>query len=349
MSLPPSFRQVRAFLSLVQHLKFTRAAQELNVSQPTLTVQINQLEEQLGIKLFDRNKRRVELTPAGRNILPLMERLAINMDDILLAASDLTYARRGIVKIAALPSVAASFLPRAIMVFRQQNPGIEINVWDVVGEDIIKLVKAEEVDFGIGTRISSDRSIKVEDYVSDSLCAFFPVGHPLANAPPVLQISDFAPYPLVLTRKNSTVRVLFERSMDREGCEVSVAMEANYMSTALSMVRAGVGVAILPTSAVEAGNMTGLAYKLVEAPWFNRRVGIIRKADHSLQPVAQRFIETMHSMPDLRSDESFKSARRLDTVPARVAGPGMGKQDGLPASFPGGMARTDKVALAPME
>lgn len=335
MSLPPSFRQVRAFLALVEHLKFTRAAQELNVSQPTLTVQINQLEEQLGIRLFDRNKRRVELTPAGRNILPLMERLAMNMDEILLAATDLTYARRGIVKIAALPSVAASFLPRAIMFFREQNPGIEISVWDVVGEDIIKLVKAEEVDFGIGTRISSDRSIKVEDYVSDSLCAFFPVDHPLANAAPVLQISDLASYPLVLTRKNSTVRVLFERSMEREGCEVSVVMEANYMSTALSMVRAGVGVAILPTSAVEAGNMTGLAFKLVDAPWFNRRVGIIRKAERSLQPVAKRFIETMYNMPDLRTDESFKSVRRLDKVPARVPVPGTNKSDSVPVSLPG--------------
>lgn len=80
--------------------------------------------------------------------------------------------------------------------------------------------------------------------------------------------------------------------------------------------------------------MTGLAYKLVDAPWFNRRVGIIRKADRSLQPVAQRFIETMHSMPDLRTDESFKSVRRLDKVPARTSGPGGGRSDGLLASVP---------------
>lgn len=320
MSFPPSFRQVRAFLALVEHLKFTRAAHELNVSQPTLTVQINQLEEQLGIKLFDRNKRRVELTPAGRNLLPLMERLSMNMDEVMLAASDLTYARRGVIRVAALPSVAASFLPRTIMAFRQDNPGIVINVWDVVGEEIIRLVKAEEVDFGIGTRISSDRSIKVEDFVSDSLCAFYPVGHPLDTPAPVMQVRDFVAYPLVLTRKNSSVRVLFERSMDRERCDVNVVMETNYMSTALSMVRAGVGVAILPSSAVEAGNMVGLAFKPVEAPWFNRRVGIIRKAERSLQPVASRFIGALQKMTEGERVESFKSARRLETVPSLSSG-----------------------------
>lgn len=317
MTFPPTFRQVRAFLSLVRHLKFTRAAHELNVSQPTLTVQINQLEEQLGIKLFDRNKRQVALTPAGRNLLPLMERLSIDMDEVVLAASDINFARRGTVRVAVLPSVASSLLPRAIMAFRQQNPGIVVNVWDVVGEEIIKLVKAEDVDFGIGMRISSDKSIKVEDYVSDSLCAFFPVDHPLNSAQSILRISDFAPHPLILTRRNSSVRVLFERSMSREGCEVNIAMETNYMSTALSMVRAGIGVAILPTSAIEAGNMAGLAYKPVEAPWFNRRIGIIRKSDRSLQPVAQLFTETLQKMVELRGDDNFKSVRRLETVPVR--------------------------------
>lgn len=313
MTFPPSFRQVSAFLALVRHLKFTRAADELNISQPTLTVQINHLEQQLGIKLFDRDKRRVELTPAGRNLLPLMERLSMNMDEILLAASDLTYAKRGIIRVAALPSVAASFLPRAITEFREQNPGISIDVWDVVGEEIIKLVKAEDVDFGIGTRTSSDKSIKVQDYLSDSLCAFFPVEHPLNTSTSAMLVRDLACYPLVLTRKNSSVRVLFERSMEREGCELNVVMETNYMSTALSMARAGVGVAILPSSAVESGNTAGLSFKPIEPSQFDRRVGIISKADRTLQPIASLFIEELLRMTPLRADSSFKDIRRLDS------------------------------------
>ncbi|ABD86405.1 LysR family transcriptional regulator [Rhodopseudomonas palustris] len=311
MTFPPSFRQVRAFLALARHLKFTSAAQELNVSQPTLTVQINQLEQQLGIRLFDRDKRRVELTPAGRNILPLMERLSLNMDEVLLAASDLTYAKRGIIRVAALPSVAASFLPRGIKDFREQNPGIIIDVWDVVGEEIIKLVKAEEVDFGIGTHFSADKSIKVQDYLSDSLCAFFPVEHPLNTAASVVYVRDVASCPLVVTRKNSSVRVLFERSMAREGCELNIVMETNYMSTALSMARAGVGVAILPSTAVEAGNMAGLSFKPIDPPHFNRRVGIICKADRTLQPIASHFVEELLRMTPLRADNGFKDLRRF--------------------------------------
>ncbi|KIZ43842.1 LysR family transcriptional regulator, partial [Rhodopseudomonas palustris] len=215
---------------------------------------------------------------------------------------------------AALPSVAATFLPRVIVDFQAQNPGIVIDVLDVVGEEIIKLVKAEDVDFGIGTRISSDKGIKVQDYLSDSLCAFFPAEHPLNTSMPVVQIKDFAPYPLVLTRKNSSVRVLFEWSMEREGCELNIAMESNYMSTALGMVRAGVGVAILPSAAAELGNMTGLCFKPVESPQFNRRVGIIRKTDRTLQPLADHFIDALLRMTSLRADDSFDYIRHADTV-----------------------------------
>ena len=120
--MQPSFRQIRAFLSVATHLKFTRAAEELNISQPALTVQINQLEEALGIKLFNRNRRQVSLTPAGHDLLPLFERIASDMDEVMTASSDIYQARRGVVRIAALPSVTSRIVPKAMASFRQTAP-----------------------------------------------------------------------------------------------------------------------------------------------------------------------------------------------------------------------------------
>jgi DNA-binding transcriptional LysR family regulator len=101
---------------------------------------------------------------------------------------------------------------------------------------------------------------RAEDHLSDNLCALFPVQHVPNDNRPILRISDIIANPLVITRRNSSVRVLFERSMSREGCEISITMETNCMSIALSMARAraGVGVAILPRSATK-GNLDGTA------------------------------------------------------------------------------------------
>ncbi|WP_319413199.1 LysR substrate-binding domain-containing protein [uncultured Cohaesibacter sp.] len=312
--MQPSFRQIRAFLSVASHLKFTRAAEELNISQPALTVQINQLEEALSIKLFNRNRRQVSLTAAGHDLLPLFERIAADMDEVMTASSDIYQARRGVVRISALPSVTSRIVPRAMASFRQTHPNIQVRIRDVVAETVVEMVKNEDVDFGIGARLTPDREIKVENFITDHVCAFYQSGHPLEDAKPILKLNDCTAFPLVLTGKNSSIRVLFERAMAREGTEVEIAAEANYMSTALGMVRAGLGVAILPMSAIDAGSVLGLAYKQIDAPWLHRRIGIIRKASRSDSPVAEHFIRALHAAVESMPNSPFKSIKKTDLV-----------------------------------
>jgi DNA-binding transcriptional LysR family regulator len=103
-------RHIRAFLALARAGSFTRAAAELHMSQPTLTVQIQQLENALGVKLFDRNKRHVALTQAGRDLLVPLERILIDVEAITTSAEELLEHRRGLVTVAALPSVSAGLL-----------------------------------------------------------------------------------------------------------------------------------------------------------------------------------------------------------------------------------------------
>ncbi|WP_321501825.1 LysR family transcriptional regulator [Breoghania sp.] len=311
--MAPTFRQIQAFLAVATHLKFVKAAEELHISQPALTVQINQLESALSIKLFNRTKRQVSLTAAGQDMLPLFERIAGDMDQVMAASSDIHYARRGVVRIACLPSVAARIVPIAMEKFRHTHPNIRVHVRDVMGEDIVQMVKLNAVDFGIGARLTPDREIKVEGFLTDHICAFYQEGHPLGKVGEVLKLSDCVRYPLILTNQNSSVRVLFERSMAREGVDVEIAGEANYMSTALGMVRAGLGVAILPMSAIDAGNAFGLEYRPIDAPWLNRRIGFVRKATGSLSPVAEHFIKALQETGDSLPNDTFRSSRRSDS------------------------------------
>lgn len=285
-------RHIRAFLAVARLGGFTKAAAELGVSQPALTVQIRQLEESLGVRVFDRNKRQVVLTRAGRDLLTPLQRVLTDLEAVMSASQDLAGLRRGSVAVATLPSVAAGPLPVAIRRFAMEHPGIDVKVSDVVAERVVQLVKAEEVDFGIGTRVGPDRDVELADFLTDRMCAFFPDDHPLAGRGP-LTLREVVAYPLILTARDTSVRMLVERALEKEGLDFSLSCEANYMSTAVGMVRAGLGVSILPQSAVAAASCGGLGVEPIHTPGLTREISLIRKTNRSLSPAAQRFIDVL--------------------------------------------------------
>lgn len=285
-------RHIRAFLAVARLGSFTRAAAELHVSQPTLTVQIRQLEEALKVRLFDRNKRQVLLTQVGRDLLPSLAQVLTDLEVVISASQDLANLRRGSVSIATLPSVAAGLLPMTIRRFAASFPDVAVHVSDVVADRILQLVKAEEVDFGIGSRLGPDRDIDVVDFLSDQLCVFFPEDHPLAGLPhPTLR--DVAAYPLILTARGTSVRTMVDRALEKEELEIALACETNYMSSAVGLVRAGLGVSILPESAVHAAACEGIRMAAIRTPGLTRKIGIIRKRNRSLSPAAESFVQVL--------------------------------------------------------
>lgn len=302
-------RHIKAFVAVARLGSFTKAAAEVNVSQPALTVQIRQLEESLGVRLFDRNKRHVVLTQAGRDLLPALQRVLAELDAVMSVSHDLAGLRRGSVSVATLPSVAAGLLPIAIRRFAADHPNIDVKVSDVVAERIIQLVKAEEVDFGIGSRVGPDRDVEVIDFLCDRMCAFFPADHPLNGRRPLL-LKDIVAYPLILTARGTSVRSLVERALEKEGLEISLSCEANYMSTAVGMVRAGLGVSVLPESAVDATSCEGIVVEPIRAAGLVRRIGFIRKAGRSLSPAAERFAALLREVagPTLAHFSSMETA-----------------------------------------
>jgi DNA-binding transcriptional LysR family regulator len=283
-------RHIRAFLSVARLGSFTKAALELHVSQPTLTVQIRQLEEWLGVRLFDRNKRRVAITEAGKNLLPFLARVLADLETVMSVGQELTGIRRGSVAIATLPSVAADFLPLAILRFREKYPGIDVRVSDVIAERILQLVRQETVDFGIGSKLAPDGELEIENLLTDQLCAVFPTGHSLdGRSEPTLQ--NVVAWPLILTARGTSVRTLVDRAIEREALDICLSCEASYMTTAMGMVRAGLGVSILPASAAQTA-CEGIRMLPIGTPGFTREIGIIRKKGRSLSPAAASFNET---------------------------------------------------------
>lgn len=205
-------RHVRSFLAAARAGNFTRAAAEVHISQSAFTVQIRQLEEALGVQLFDRSKRRVTLTAIGQDILLPLERLLVDAAAVAGRTRQLTGLQRGQVSLAALPSVTVGALPGAILKFKQAHPGIAVHVHDLVSEQLIVAVKREQVDFGVGSQTRPDRELKTVPLFDDRLCAFAPQGHPLTKRTSIA-LKELSRYPLILTGKGCSVRWLLERAL----------------------------------------------------------------------------------------------------------------------------------------
>jgi DNA-binding transcriptional LysR family regulator len=285
-----TLRQVRSFLTVAQVRSFTRAASILNVTQPALTVQIRRLEETLGVRLFDRDTRSVELTRVARDLLPAFERTLQDLEAALGSARDIATQVRGVVRLAALPSVAAGVLPDAILHFREQRPNVMFDLKDVIAGQVLSLVQSEQVDFGVmgGTVKAIDVETVFE--AQDRLHVIYPRGHRVARLKTVTPAA-LSEYPLILMQRDTSVRAIVDAGFHSAGLMPKATCEAIYMMTAVAMVRAGLGLTILPGSAREIRAEPALQSKPIDDPAFTRPVSIIKKSGRSLPPLSETFLE----------------------------------------------------------
>lgn len=288
-------RHIKSFLTVARHNNFTRAAQELHVSQSALTVQIQQLEDALAVRLFDRTRRRVSLTEAGRDVLAPLERIMVELEAVVSQTREIAGLRRGIVSMAVLPSVAAGMLSEALKRFTTAHPGIAIQVQDVVAERVLELVLKDEVDFGVGTVAAPDRALTTIPLFTDQLVAWLPAKHPLSSRAS-LTLAQVSQHPLILTGRDSGVRAMVESALRQTGLQPTPAYEPNYISTALSLVRAGFGFGILPERAERMGSSAGLVRLPITKPLLKRQIHIIMRKGRSASHPVQRMQQILHEV-----------------------------------------------------
>jgi len=287
-----NLREIRAFVAVAQTGSFTRAAARLNVSQPALTVQIRRLEETLGARLFDRNSRMVTLTSVGRELLPVLHKSLADMQRVLDDARALGDGSRGTVRIACLPSFAAGRLPALIRDFRAEAPGVTFEIRDVVASMVNQLVRAGEFDLGVTGGEVTDAELEILHSAQDRLMVVCPRAHPLAKKRRVAA-ADLAGYPLVLTAAGTSVRAIVDTAFDEAGRTPDIACEPTYMMTAVAMVRAGLGITILPGSAPEIRAERELVGRPIDDRRFVRPIALIKKRARTLPPVALAFAEAL--------------------------------------------------------
>ncbi|TCK75642.1 LysR family transcriptional regulator [Acidipila rosea] len=299
-------RHIRAFLKIAKTRNFTRAANDLHVSQSALTVQVQQLEESLGVRLFDRNKRGVMLTAAGKDVFGPLQRLFHDAQTIVEHARDLSSASTGFVSIAALPTVCAGPLPELVRSFLESFPGIRVQISDVIAERVREAVLKREVDFGIGTLHGRDAELRATPLFQDHLVVFTPPGHPLSEKRTVT-LREASAHGLILPGRESSVREAVEAIAHRERLLLDIRYETNFMPTALAFVRANLGIAILPETA--AGTDTSdFSMIPLNNRFSSRQIELLQRRDATLSPASESLVRHLLQKLHARKREDRSAA-----------------------------------------
>jgi LysR family carnitine catabolism transcriptional activator len=285
-----SLQCMRAFVTVAHAGHFAKAAALLNLSPSALTVQVQQLESWLGVLLLDRGPRHLALTEAGRENLVPMEKLLLDLDNIVLHNQDLAAIKRGVVEFAALPSLCSGVLPDVLKGFSDDFPGVEIRLRDVVAQRIEDLVRNGSVDFGLSVQSRASSGLSFRPLMVDHLCLLLPVEHPLNDGRP-LALADLDDQPMILTGRDSSVRMQVERLFEDHRLRLRRHIEANYMSTVIALVRQGMGVSLLPESALH--GLEGVACIRLESTALSRSIGVITRSEHRLGPAAEALVERL--------------------------------------------------------
>lgn len=298
MHMNITLMQLRSFLTVARFGSFTTAAQAMHISQPALTVQIQQLESSLNIRLFDRDTRHVELTPSGRLFAPMFQRLLLELEGIIDHAQNLSELRQGVVRLACIPSVATTYLPDTIACFRERYPGVSFDLRDANGQGVIDMVGADEVEFGITNINQKWAEFDVLELYEEEIHVVFPRSHVISTLKSV-DLEDLAEYPLVFLDSGFNSRTVLDAAFAAAGRLVKPVCEVRHTSTAIGMVRAGLGIALLGSLVVSASNLRSfpeLQSRRIDRPRLALYIKLIRKMGRSLSPSAQAFVDLMVKM-----------------------------------------------------
>jgi LysR family transcriptional regulator, transcription activator of glutamate synthase operon len=258
MEADMELRQLRYFVTVAHKRHFTQAARELNLAQPALSQQIQQLERELGVTLFERTSRRVRLTSAGEALLVRAERILAEVEWAQTEMQEYTGLARGRVVIGALQSLEAFRFPALLSRFHTRYPGIEIVLREEATERLLELLNTGQLDLTI-IQIMDDSwpleltasSVVTERLLTEELVLVVAPNHALAHHQHVT-VEELRNEPFVLFKPGSGLRhTVIQRSL-AAGFTPRILFESGELGTIRSLVAEGLGISVLPRSVAEA-------------------------------------------------------------------------------------------------
>lgn len=288
----PSVRQLRAFAAVYYTGQVSAAAERLALTQPAVTVLLRELEERLGVKLFDRSTRSLRRTEAATEAIAYVERALMELKGLGVSMAELAHARRGKVCIATTATIAQTLLPPMLRRYLDIHPDVRVEVQDVAPTNFVETVLAGRVDFGIGTLEAPVPGLREQVFLRDSLIAAAPATPEFPADRPITW-KQLATLPLVTVKSGYGVRRSIEAAADSAGVQLQIAHEVSLLSTALAMAASGLGVAVVPGSLLQYGAHPQLIARRLVRPAAERHTAVVHLQERSLAPAAQAFVDLL--------------------------------------------------------
>ncbi len=276
----------QAFAAVAETGNFRKAAELVHISQPAFSRRIDKLEAALGVRLLDRNTRKVELTAVGREFARKTRTLLDDLDATLLGIQEVAATRMGEVTIACVPSAAFYFLPQVIQRYHAEFPNIRVKIFDASANEVLSAVARGEADFGLNFIGSAETDLDFKVIQEEPFVLACRRDHRLAQRRSVTW-SELRGHDFMTVAKSSGNRLLLDLALAGVAQRPVCIYEAQHVLTLLGLVEAGLGVAAVPRLAMPPGEHPILVSVPLKEPVITRRMGLIQRRGRSLSPAAQ--------------------------------------------------------------
>lgn len=292
---PPNWtsRDLEVFLVLAETGSFRRTASLVHLSQSAVSGVIARLEDALSTRLFDRTTRSVHLTAAGLVFLEQAKLINAQTQEALLRVQHITQVQSGQVSIAALPSLAATWVPRVMAQFAAQHPQIALQLHDTLSGPAFDLVRAGNVDFALTAANPDYADLDYTPLRADGFVLLMPLDHPLAKNRKPLSWQAVSELIHISMPLPASVRQYANAAFMSHRLAFQPRYEVEHIATIHAMVKAGLGVAALPELAAAFVQQGGVATRRLTDPNTQRPIGVVTRRHRSLSPAAQEMVRML--------------------------------------------------------
>jgi DNA-binding transcriptional LysR family regulator len=284
-----NLKLLQTFILVAEEMSFKVASEKAFRSPSAISAQIKQLEKQLGVKLFHRTTRSVDLTEEGKHLLLCAQKALSEVEAGLRAIRETADILRGKVSLASSPTVAGSRLARVLSVFDKDYPGIAIFVRELTSEAFFDSIRNRKVDFGIGPVIDTSE-FRFEPLIDDPLYALVPKRF-ISTARTTIPLATLTNMPLLVLNTATALRRMIESALSERNLTFDTRYEFTQAQTLISMASAGLGTAILPKIVLPIIPDPNVHVLRITDPSLVRQIAVITNPGQSLSPASERLVQ----------------------------------------------------------
>ncbi len=284
--------QLRYVVAVARTGNFSRAAEHCHVSQPSLSQQIQKLENELGERLFDRLKREAKLTPSGEAFLRRAVRILDELEAARREAAETNELLRGAVALGVLPTIAPYLLPGALAEFSGKFSGVEVIVQEDTTAQLMKYLAACEIDFAIASQPISDERMEVSELFTEELLLALPPGHPLTRKRTV-SMSDLENEKFIVMKEGHCLGDQVLGFCNRRDLQPNVSFRSAQLETVQALVRSGLGLSLIPAMAAQSNRKDLPEYRSVQPPRPSRKIVAVWPRHRPLGRAAGEFLKIL--------------------------------------------------------